>query len=237
MLDHGLDLAELARDAIARGADCLGMAGGDGSQALVASHRGRARSSLRVRRRGHPEPLRPRPRSRSRGPSQERVRLPRRRRAPRRLRHGQRPVLRQQRLAGRLRHHRAAGGLPGGQGRHDQAAAAPSCWARREQPFDLQFVTPDGTEVDGVLPDHGVEQPLRPGGLAWTRPSAGGSTRGGSASSLSRQRRAPRRPRWSPWPWPARGGQRPRLRVHCESSRCGHARARPTPASTARRSS
>ncbi len=37
MLDHGLDLAELARDAIDRGADCLGMAGGDGSQALVAS--------------------------------------------------------------------------------------------------------------------------------------------------------------------------------------------------------
>jgi diacylglycerol kinase family enzyme len=37
MLDHGLDLAELARDAIARGSDCLGMAGGDGSQALVAS--------------------------------------------------------------------------------------------------------------------------------------------------------------------------------------------------------
>jgi diacylglycerol kinase family enzyme len=36
-LDRGLDLAELARDAIARGADCLGMAGGDGSQALVAS--------------------------------------------------------------------------------------------------------------------------------------------------------------------------------------------------------
>jgi diacylglycerol kinase family enzyme len=37
MLDHGLDLGDLARDAIARGADCLGMAGGDGSQALVAS--------------------------------------------------------------------------------------------------------------------------------------------------------------------------------------------------------
>ena len=37
MLDRGLDLAELARDAIDRGADCLGMAGGDGSQALVAS--------------------------------------------------------------------------------------------------------------------------------------------------------------------------------------------------------
>jgi diacylglycerol kinase family enzyme len=37
MLAEGLDLEELARDAIARGADCLGMAGGDGSQALVAS--------------------------------------------------------------------------------------------------------------------------------------------------------------------------------------------------------
>jgi diacylglycerol kinase family enzyme len=36
-LDKGLDLAELARDAITRGADCLGMAGGDGSQAVVAS--------------------------------------------------------------------------------------------------------------------------------------------------------------------------------------------------------
>jgi diacylglycerol kinase family enzyme len=37
LLDRGLDLADLARDALARGADCLGMAGGDGSQALVAS--------------------------------------------------------------------------------------------------------------------------------------------------------------------------------------------------------
>ncbi len=37
LLDHGLDLEELARGAVADGADCLGMAGGDGSQALVAS--------------------------------------------------------------------------------------------------------------------------------------------------------------------------------------------------------
>jgi diacylglycerol kinase family enzyme len=37
VLDKGLDLEQLARDAIGRGADCLGMAGGDGSQALVAS--------------------------------------------------------------------------------------------------------------------------------------------------------------------------------------------------------
>ncbi|MGI9584591.1 MAG: diacylglycerol/lipid kinase family protein [Acidimicrobiia bacterium] len=37
MLAEGLDLEVLTRDAVARGADCLGMAGGDGSQALVAS--------------------------------------------------------------------------------------------------------------------------------------------------------------------------------------------------------
>lgn len=37
LLTPGDDLAQLARDAIARGADCIGMAGGDGSQALVAS--------------------------------------------------------------------------------------------------------------------------------------------------------------------------------------------------------
>lgn len=37
LLEPGDDLEQLARDAIAQGADCLGMAGGDGSQALVAS--------------------------------------------------------------------------------------------------------------------------------------------------------------------------------------------------------
>jgi diacylglycerol kinase family enzyme len=37
LLAEGLDIEELTRDAVARGADCLGMAGGDGSQALVAS--------------------------------------------------------------------------------------------------------------------------------------------------------------------------------------------------------
>ena len=37
MLERGLDLEALARDAVARGADCLGVAGGDGSQAVVAA--------------------------------------------------------------------------------------------------------------------------------------------------------------------------------------------------------
>ena len=37
VLQPGDDLLQLARDAIARGADVIGMAGGDGSQALVAT--------------------------------------------------------------------------------------------------------------------------------------------------------------------------------------------------------
>jgi len=37
VLTPGTDLLELAEDAVARGADVIGMAGGDGSQALVAS--------------------------------------------------------------------------------------------------------------------------------------------------------------------------------------------------------
>src|SRR4029453_1382724 len=37
VLHPGDDLRKLAEDAVARGADLLGMAGGDGSQALVAS--------------------------------------------------------------------------------------------------------------------------------------------------------------------------------------------------------
>ena len=37
LLEDGTDLEQLARDAVTRGADCLGMAGGDGSQALVAA--------------------------------------------------------------------------------------------------------------------------------------------------------------------------------------------------------
>ncbi len=42
VLEPGDDLLELAEDAVRRGADCLGMAGGDGSQALVASVAARA---------------------------------------------------------------------------------------------------------------------------------------------------------------------------------------------------
>ena len=122
MLDHGLDLAELARDAIARGADCLGMAGGDGSQALVASiavehdlpfvcvAAGRGTTSPSTS--GWIASTPP-----------KRLRLPRCPRAPSRLRHGERPILRQQRLPRCLRHHRPTGRLSRGEGGHDEAIA------------------------------------------------------------------------------------------------------------------
>ena len=97
-------------------------------------HRRGARSSLRMRGRGDAEPLRPRPRAGPPRPAPERVRLPRCHRAPSRLRDGERPVLRQQRLARRLRHHRPARGLPRGQGGHDASSCSPSCWARPQSP-------------------------------------------------------------------------------------------------------
>jgi hypothetical protein len=49
-----VDVAEVARQAVASGADLLGVAGGDGTQALVARHRRRARPPVRGNQRGHP---------------------------------------------------------------------------------------------------------------------------------------------------------------------------------------
>ncbi len=74
MLDHGLDLEQLARDAVARGADCLAMAGGDGSQALVASIAVEHDLPFVCVSAGHARnPLRPRPGHRPRGsPAQPR---------------------------------------------------------------------------------------------------------------------------------------------------------------------
>ena len=59
------DLAALVAEAVADGADALGMAGGDGSLAVVAAA-ARATGFLRLRSRRHPEPLRARSRCRSR---------------------------------------------------------------------------------------------------------------------------------------------------------------------------
>ena len=162
MLDHGLDLEQLARDAIARGADCLGMAGGDGSQALVASiavehdlpfvcvtagTRNHFALDLGLDRDD---------------PASQPPRLPRRRRAAHRLRHGQRPPLREQRVARRLRHDRPAGRLPRRQGRHHQGRCSPRCSATPGRALRPAVHEPDGDGGRRRLPDPGVEQPLRP---------------------------------------------------------------------------
>ena len=58
VLGEGDDLVELAEQAAREGADVLGMAGGDGSQALVADVARRHGPGLRVHPSGHPQPLR-----------------------------------------------------------------------------------------------------------------------------------------------------------------------------------
>ena len=129
--NHGLDLEQLARDAVARGADCLGMAGGDGSQALVASIAVEHRLAVRVRERRNAEPLRARPRTEPRRSARVDVRVPRRHRAARRLRDRQRPVLRQQRVARRVRADRAGGVVPRREVADDEGRSSPRCSAAR----------------------------------------------------------------------------------------------------------
>ena len=75
-LKPGDDLEVLVRGAVERGADGLAMAGGDGSQAVVASDRCRTRAAIRLRAGRHPQPLRARPRRRPgrRGRSARRLR-------------------------------------------------------------------------------------------------------------------------------------------------------------------
>ena len=62
------DVQQLARDALARGADLLGVAGGDGTQALVAQVAAEHDVPFLVDQRRHPQPLRPRPRPGPGGP-------------------------------------------------------------------------------------------------------------------------------------------------------------------------
>ena len=61
-------LARLVADAVADGADALGVAGGDGSLAVVAAAAVRARAAVRLRPHGYPQPLRARSRPRPRRP-------------------------------------------------------------------------------------------------------------------------------------------------------------------------
>ena len=61
-LKAGDDLEVLVRRAVERGADGLAMAGGDGSQAIVAAIACRVRAAVRLCACRYPEPLRARPR-------------------------------------------------------------------------------------------------------------------------------------------------------------------------------
>ena len=61
-LKPGDDLETLVRGAVERGADGLAMAGGDGSQAIVAKVAAEVRAAVRMRACRHPQPLRARSR-------------------------------------------------------------------------------------------------------------------------------------------------------------------------------
>ena len=150
MLDRGLDLEQLARDAVASGADCLAMAGGDGSQALVASiaiehnlpfvcvsagTRNHFALDLGIDREDPRKSL-----DAFRDGIERRIDY----------RDSWRSPVRQQRLVRDLCHDRPAAGLSRREVRDHQGA--PSGDARAdEEPFDLQFNEPDGTEVQGAF--------------------------------------------------------------------------------------
>jgi len=148
MLDHGLDLAELAQDAISRGADCLGMAGGDGSQALVASiavAHGLPFVCVAAGTRNHFA-----------------LDLGLDRRDPRQSVYAFRDALERQVDYATVNDRFFVNNVSLGvyativqqEGYRDAKVATtkqllPELVGETQEPFDLQFVTPDGTEVDG----------------------------------------------------------------------------------------
>jgi diacylglycerol kinase family enzyme len=150
MLDHGLDLAELGRQAIAEGADCLGMAGGDGSQALIAS--------LAVE---HDLPFV----CVSAGTRNHfALDLGLDREDPRRSVEGFVDAIERRidyaTVNGRFFVNNVSLGVYATivqqEGYREAKAETtqqllPELLGRQEEPFDLQFVTPDGTEVDGAF--------------------------------------------------------------------------------------
>ena len=181
MLDDGLDLEQLARDAIARGADCLGMAGGDGSQALVASiavEHDLPFVCVTAGTRNHfAQDL-----GLDREDPRESLRLRRRRRTPDRLRHGQRPVLRRHEFAGIYATIVQQEGYR--EAKVDTSKAQlPELLGRQERRFDLQFTDHDGSEVDGPYLIQVSNNPYTLGANVWTSHSGAAWTPGYSGSS------------------------------------------------------
>ncbi len=110
-LKPGDDLEVLVRTAVERGADGLAMAGGDGSQAIVAAIAAERGLAVLVRAGRDAQPLRARPRRRPRRRGGRPRFVRGRRRANRGPGRGQRTRVRQQRLARGLCRGRAARGL------------------------------------------------------------------------------------------------------------------------------
>ena len=149
-LEPGLDLAQLARDAVARGADCLGMAGGDGSQALVASiaiETGVPFVCISAGTRNHFA-----------------LDLGLDREDPRKgmiaLRDGVERYVDYATVGDRLFVNNVSLGVYATIVQEDSYRDAktettkeklPELLGRQAEPFDLQFVTPDGQEVDGAF--------------------------------------------------------------------------------------
>ena len=211
------DLAALVDEAVASGADALGMAGGDGSLAVVAAAAaahglpficipGRDAQPLRARPRGGP--------ARRAGRAR---RVHRRGRAPDRRGLGERPPVPQQRLAGDLRRRGPPGGLSRRQAAHpagdrgegarsQRAGARAATWSTI---WDASTTSPRSCSF---------QQPLRAGSPARAAPA-----RRSTAASLGSSSSTPRR---QPAP-PGRAWSAPHLEVR--------APAPVTPASTARR--
>jgi diacylglycerol kinase family enzyme len=150
VLDHGLDLEQLARDAVARGADCLGMAGGDGSQALVASiavEHGLPFVCVSAGTRNHFA-----------------LDLGLDRDDPRRSMYAFRDAIERKVDYATVNDRFFVNNVSLGvyakivqeESYRDAKAATtrsllPEMLGRQAEPFDLQFTTPDGTEVDGAI--------------------------------------------------------------------------------------
>ena len=127
VLEPGEDWLARVRDVASSGADVVGMAGGDGSQAMVGDRRGGARAADGGRPGGHAEPPRARPRA---GPGR-RGRCARRVRRGRRAaigpRRRERPRVREQRVARPVRGDRPLARVPGREGGHDARRRCRRC--------------------------------------------------------------------------------------------------------------
>ena len=138
---------------------------------------------------------------------------------------------------GRLRDDRPAGRLPRREGRDDQDACCPELLGNTDAPFDLQFTTADGTEIDGAFViqvsnnpyalgsslDVGQRRRIDTASLV-SSPLTGATGKDAAAVIAARRRRST-----EPQPELARVHRRDALRF-------GRDRALPLPVSTARHS-